>query len=174
MIWMQVLIGSTPGIQTKVQNCLHPWKLTWNPPKMEVWFIGSDDFPDVNCVDFEVKHVNLPEDKTNQGVTLLVFPARITAVKRSFPTAPGEYIYNTVTLPFFQQRSQKTQWFIPFWKQKHPEKLPISTYQSLRISELCQTSICDHHNIGQHCKVRTWPLRKIDHHFIFSAPSQGP
>ena len=53
---------------------------------MEVWFIGSDDFPDVNCVDFEVKHVNLREDKTNQGVTLLVFPARITAVKRSFPT----------------------------------------------------------------------------------------
>lgn len=36
--------------------------------------------------DFEVNHVKNSRTKQTKGVTLLVFPARITAVKRSFPT----------------------------------------------------------------------------------------
>ena len=120
--------------------------------------------------DFEVNLLLIFAYETNQGVTLLVFPARITAGKRSFPTW-GIYLQYSNFAFFFQQRStQKTQWFIPFWKQKTIQK----NFQSAHIKACESQSFAkhrDHQNIGQHCRVRTWPLRKIDHNFIFSAPS---
>ena len=107
--------------------------------------------------DFEVNLLLIFAYETNQGVTLLVFPARITAGKRSFPTW-GIYL----------QYSN-----FAFFSSKGPHEKPNDSYiKACESQSLAKHR--DHQNIGQHCRVRTWPLRKIDHNFIFSTPSQGP